>query len=364
MAIVKTSLKTQAKEYLLAYIQKNKLTPGGRLATQRELAEILQISQKVAQLALNDLEEEGIIIRRPGSGTFLARRHDLMPKTSNGGRNIFVLIPNLANPLFSEFASEVETLLQRNRRQMRLMTIRSANSFREIISVMVEEGCGGIITTDFPAILKNFIRQYHIPATVIRLCTPRREKQQTAHEIILDVREQAGLLADHLLSRGYRNFYLAGGAADRENYRFHAMRNRLKKSGAAVHLIPEEENGSDTLNYERIGRELAEKILALYQPSSVAVFYNTARAMGAMKVFQRLGKKIPQDIAIAGFDNIFPARLVEPELTVTDARYTECAHQAVSLVLSPDQEKRTLTIAPILCCGRSVGNLAESRKSS
>ena len=76
-----------------------------------------------------------------------------------------------------------------------------------------------------------------------------------------------------------------------------------------------------------------------------------------MKVFQRLGKNIPQDIAVAGFDNIFPARLVEPELTVTDARYIEAAHRAVDLVLSPHERKETLSIAPLLCCGRSVGHL-------
>ncbi len=359
MAIAKTSLKAQAKEYLLTYIQEKKLNPGDRLATQRELAETLQISQKVAQLALNDLEEEGIIVRRLGSGTFLARRHDLTPRTPTSGRNIFVLIPNLKNPQFSEFAAEAEAALQKHKKQMRLMTTHTSLSFREIISIMVEEGCGGIITAELPPVLKNFIKQYHIPAALIRVMAPPRQMLRTTHEIILDVKEQAILLAEHLLSRGYRNFYLAGGIAGPQNCRFHVMRKLLEKAGAEIQQIPEEDENSKELDYENIGQELANKILRCYQPSSVAVFYNTARAMGAMKVFQHLGKKIPQDIAIAGFDNIFPARLVEPELTVTDARYTECAQQAVSLVLSRDREPTTLTIDPVLCYGRSVGNLTE-----
>ena len=152
MAIAKTSLKAQAKEYLLTYIQEKNLNPGDRLATQRELAETLQISQKVAQLALNDLEEEGIIVRRLGSGTFLARRHDLTPRTPTSGRNIFVLIPNLKTPQFSEFAAEAEAALQKHKKQMRLMTTHTALSFREIISIMVEEGCGGIITAELPPV--------------------------------------------------------------------------------------------------------------------------------------------------------------------------------------------------------------------
>ena len=98
MPMTKLSLKTQVKEYLLSYIRDKKLQPGDRLLTQRELAEMLHTSQKVAQMALNSLEEEGIIIRRLGSGSFLARRHEMIPRTPNGGRNIFVLIPNLRNP--------------------------------------------------------------------------------------------------------------------------------------------------------------------------------------------------------------------------------------------------------------------------
>ena len=360
MPMTKLSLKTQVKEYLLSYIRDKNLQPGDRLLTQRELAEMLHTSQKVAQMALNSLEEEGIIIRRLGSGSFLARRHEMIPRTPNGGRNIFVLIPNLRNPQFSEFAAELETVLLRKSRQMRLMTFHAVSSFREIVNVMVEEGCGGIITTDLPLPLKNFILQHEIPAVLIRLWKMRDNPRKATHEILLNIEDQAKILSEHLLSRGYRRFYLAGGMTNSDgelSFRFQIMQKYLESSGSSVHIIPEKSMSENGLNYESVGRELAMKILKQYQPSSAAVFYNTARALGAMKVFQRLGKNIPQDIAVAGFDNIFPARLVEPELTVTDARYIEAAHRAVDLVLSPHERKETLSIAPLLCCGRSVGHL-------
>ena len=55
MAIAKTSLKAQAKEYLLTYIQEKKLNPGDRLATQRELAETLQIHTTLQKLLEGEL---------------------------------------------------------------------------------------------------------------------------------------------------------------------------------------------------------------------------------------------------------------------------------------------------------------------
>ena len=76
--------------------------------------------------------------------------------------------------------------------------------------------------------------------------------------------------------------------------------------------------------------------------------------LGGMKMFLRLGKRIPQEMSIAAFDSIFAAKLVEPELTVTDARYIEAAKLAVELIAGHDGELKNIKIPPILCRGGSV----------
>jgi len=362
MPTAKKSLKTGVKEYLLTHIREKHLKPGDKLPTQRELARILQASPKVAEVALNELEEEGIIVRRTGSGTFLARSHEIVSEAPNGGRNVFVLIQNLRNPQFSEFAAEIEMLLHRRNRRMRLMTFKGFNSFRELVNLMVEEGCGGIITTYMSPPLKEFAVRRKVPTVLIRVRNAGPASRQATHEIILDVGDQARILAEHLLSMGHRNFYLAGGQPEKTEdicHRFKIMDRLLKKSGASVHIIPEKSVNETELNYEEIGKDLASNILSLNEGPGVAVFYNTARALGAMKMFQHMGKKIPQDMSITGFDNIFAARLVEPELTVTDARYIEAAASAVELIAGHEKELKTVTIPPILCLGRSVANLIQ-----
>lgn len=353
----KKTLKTEVKELLLTHIRENHLQPGDRLPTQRELAHRLQVSPKVAEVALNELEGDGIIVRRAGSGTFLARPHEIVSAVPNGGRNVFVLIPNLRNPQFTEFAAETETLLLRRSCRMRLVTAKGFNSFRDLTNLMVEEGCGGIITMFMTPVLKEFIVRRKLPAVQIRIRSAGHFYRQTTHDIVLDVGDQARLLADHLLSLGHRNFYLAGGIPGKDEtlcYRFRVMERILKKAGAAVHTIQERSAAETELCYDEIGAALVSEILSRKAGPGVAVFYNTARALGGMKMFLRLGKRIPQEMSIAAFDNIFAAKLVEPELTVTDARYIEAAKLAVGLIAGHDGELKNIKIPPILCRGRSV----------
>ncbi len=45
---------------------------------------------------------------------------------------------------------------------------------------------------------------------------------------------------------------------------------------------------------------------------------NDILAIGAIKAFKLRGYKIPEDIAIIGFDNITEGRIIEPALTTMD----------------------------------------------
>jgi len=352
-----TYLKNEVKSLLLTHIKDNHLQPGDKLPTQRELARRLQVSPKVAEIALKELEKDGLIVRRVGSGTFLARSHEIVSTVPNGGRNVFVLIPNLRNPQFTEFAAECETLLLQESCRMRLVTGKGFNSFRDLVNLMVEEGCGGIITMFIHPSLKEFAESRKVPVVQIHIRKPGPFYRPTTHDIVLDIGDQAKILAEHLLALGHRNFYLAGGQPEKNEamcYRFKVMERILRKAGATIRIVSEKMADGTELRYDEIGKKLVSDILSLNAGPGVAVFYNTARALGAMKMFLHLGRKIPQDISIAAFDNIFAAKLVEPELTVTDARYIEAAKLAVELIASHECELKSITIPPVLCQGKSI----------
>lgn len=66
-------LYLQLKRYLEHLVRTGSLAPGDRLPTEREMARQLGLSRNTVSLAYRQLEAEGLITCRQGSGTYVAR---------------------------------------------------------------------------------------------------------------------------------------------------------------------------------------------------------------------------------------------------------------------------------------------------
>ena len=71
-----TPLYQQLREHVLRMIRSGQLEPGGALPAERTLAEMLGVSRLTVRKALDSLVAEGVLLRRQGSGTFVARRFE------------------------------------------------------------------------------------------------------------------------------------------------------------------------------------------------------------------------------------------------------------------------------------------------
>ncbi|HEY77328.1 MAG TPA: GntR family transcriptional regulator [Thermoflexia bacterium] len=70
-------LYVQVHDRLLAFIQESGMEPGERLPSESTLADQLGVSRATLREALRLLEEEGVIVRRHGVGTFVAANRHL-----------------------------------------------------------------------------------------------------------------------------------------------------------------------------------------------------------------------------------------------------------------------------------------------
>jgi len=68
----RVSLATQAQQYLLGLIEGGTYQPGEQLPSETGLASQLGISRPTLREALQNLEQEGVVVRRHGVGTFVA----------------------------------------------------------------------------------------------------------------------------------------------------------------------------------------------------------------------------------------------------------------------------------------------------
>ncbi|HEY8477993.1 MAG TPA: FadR/GntR family transcriptional regulator [Chloroflexota bacterium] len=70
-AVRKTRLYEEVMAQLAELIRQGQLKPGDRLPSERELSERMQVSRTVVREALRALELRGLVVSRPGAGTFI-----------------------------------------------------------------------------------------------------------------------------------------------------------------------------------------------------------------------------------------------------------------------------------------------------
>ncbi|MFI5696814.1 LacI family DNA-binding transcriptional regulator [Kribbella sp. NPDC051586] len=81
------------------------------------------------------------------------------------------------------------------------------------------------------------------------------------------------------------------------------------------------------------GAEATERLLASGLEFDAILGLNDTLALGALRVLTQRGIRVPDDVALAGFDNIDEANYSTPSLTTVDPGRAEIARKAVDLLV-------------------------------
>lgn len=137
-----------------------------------------------------------------------------------------------------------------------------------------------------------------------------------SHNIGCDNHEAALLLGRHLRELGYRSIsYLGFSGA-----RWSAERGRgLADAFDGVADVRFQTFDAAAPSSEE-GERLAPSILQSQPAGGAVVAYNDLLAMGLLLGAKALGIRVPEQLGVAGFDNIAYGRLVSPALTTIDMR--------------------------------------------
>src|SRR6266446_5552492 len=96
---------------LLGEIASGKYGPDGRLPSEAQLVKKFGVSRTTVGRALRDLQTEGVIERRAGSGTYVRRQNPNSPAT----RQLGLLIPELAAiEIFTLICGELASVARAN----------------------------------------------------------------------------------------------------------------------------------------------------------------------------------------------------------------------------------------------------------
>ncbi len=176
--------------------------------------------------------------------------------------------------------------------------------------------------------------------------------------VIVDNHRGAYEATRFLLERGYRRIALINGRLELDLYRQRLAGYRAALADAGVTpddalVVNETEGWEDGYRAVRTIQERGKRPDAYFGASD-------PKALGVMKALKELGLRVPEDVAVMGYDNLEMAELADPPLTTMAQPFYEvgkrAAERLIKLIESKKRPKPVIEkLEPQLLVRESVG---------
>ena len=206
--------------------------------------------------------------------------------------------------------------------------------------LLVEENAAGAIVapTGLDGAALEMLGAAHVPVVTI----DRFVRDVETDSVVVDNVHAAYALTSHLLEQGFRRIaaILGNPAASTARDRYIGFRDAIVENG----LEPDAELIRSGGPSRDAGRSQAQRLLDLARPPDAIVTSNHRLASGAYEVIRERELRIPQDVALATFDDPLWTSYVEPSVTVVAQPAFEIGREAGRILLqrlaAPDSPRQ------------------------
>lgn len=317
-----------------------------------DLSRELKVSVDTVRKAYSDLVDRGWIKRVRKKGTILlssSKRHRIE-------KIGVVLVASV--PPYQLLLRGIEKVMGERGTGlfMRWNGDNEASNQEAILTALKNDSRGIIVSPPFPSSFE-FLRglaSEGFPLVLVLVGDPR------IHSVIPDDHQAGYLIGEHFARKGFRRVaaVIRDGFIGRE--RLHGFREALAKHGiefSASSVIPIEYADANNQLLTDLGRREAEAILKLPNLPEAVFAFNDSHAIALHYWLQKYGINIPDDIALAGVDNL--GKDFSPlSLTSVDIGLTSIGSRAAELLIAQIENPNLLVvqekIAPRLIVGAST----------
>lgn len=257
-----------------------------------------------------------------------------------------------ADPFFGRVVTGVVNHLRPRGMHPVLMFAETSRARADVVSFLRQGSADGalVVSTHAKDPLPGLLADAGLPAVLYARPAPpvRISYVDLAH------RDGARLAAEHLLARGCRRIATITGPLNvpAGQERLAGFRDTLASRGHS--RVPVAEG-----HFTQESGEAAMEWLLAEHPDLDAVFAaNDLMATGACHVLREHGKRVPEDVAVIGFDDSSAASACRPPLTTVrqpvEAMAAEMARLLIDLLSSPDRAASSVIFEPSLVVRESA----------
>jgi LacI family transcriptional regulator len=241
-----------------------------------------------------------------------------------------LVVPDIANPFFSDIARGVEEKAYAAGYNVFLCsTYEDTDRETQVLQSLEEKRIDGLVLCS-SRLEDNMLRRMltGFPAVVL---TNRWLDGYHADAVRVDSEVGGRLATDLLLEAGHSAIGFLTGPSTSVDGRLRVAGYRAALDGAGMRRDAslEQECASNVEG----GRVAACEFLAHLPELTALLCYNDLVAIGALQACAELGLSVPSDLAIVGFDDIALAAWVSPPLTTCGSPRFELGVEATQLLL-------------------------------
>jgi LacI family transcriptional regulator len=243
-------------------------------------------------------------------------------------RSIGIIVPNFYDPFFATCAHAIGLVAKKHQYSVSVTTSDddAAAEFTEA-NLMVLNRVDGLAVIPAAIGRSRFDRQEFHSTHIVALDRPIRG--QRFNSVLVENREGANEAVKHLIGHGHTKISYLGPSKKLYtlNERYEGYKKAMRKAGLTA-------DRDLTCRTEEEICALIQQSLSGPRPPTAFFVGNNLVMRSALHAFSKLNIKIPNDVAVIGFDDFEMADIFNPSITVVRQPILELGRVAAELLFS------------------------------
>jgi len=303
--------------------------------TQREVARLAGVSQATVSMVLSGVQGHSIPSETFARVVQVARELGYVPNRfaqalkTKRTMTLACVVPDVANPFYPSLVRGIQSVADTAEYDVIVInTDGSPVREKRFLDWSLRGTIDGVVGVFFTLRAPDFAPLAQAGIGIVRIETSgKREGPLPIDSLFVDNVAAAAAATRYLIQRGHRRIAMIAGVGGPEGKRTSGYLQALGEAG----LTPQLASYGD---FNEAGGYLATQNILAASSRPTAIFAaNDLMALGAMAAIREASLSIPDDVALIGFDDIFAARVVTPQLSTINQFQQTLGRVATEMVL-------------------------------
>ena len=309
--------------------------------TQRDIAKRVGITRQAVSLALNNRpglsdEVRAKVWRAVGELGYVPNRAARTLATRRSGM-IGLIVVDIRNSITTNAIETIGLTAKELGYDLILEVMHDeVPDHYDILERLLRRGLDGVLfRVDFPEIGRVLERLEKSGVQSVFMTKVDGDMGSALDSVTYDVEKSRYLAAKHVLTLGHRKIGFMLSTHFTKS-RIAGYSRALEEFGLRFEEMPviyyERDLESSYSHHYQNGYQGAKLLIEKYPDITALITLNDLTAIGAMRGIYESGRRIPEDIAVVGHDNVREAAFCRVPLTTVNQPTTEVAQKAVEML--------------------------------